>query len=578
MHIKTIIDFKELGQRYIFQAPIVELVAKQIDQVGQVLEQVNQFQDLGYYVVGYLSYEAAACFDKKLTTHNKRLGQEYFAYFTVHDNCQLEDFPLYHDSMTIPNSWTSATQEEAYQEAIAQIHQEMRQGNTYQVNYTIQLSQKLNAKDSLAIYHQLVIEQAAGYNAYIAHDDFAVISASPELFFKQEKNQITTRPMKGTTKRGYNLELDQQEHDWLQADPKNRSENMMIVDLLRNDMNKICQTGSVTVTQLCQLEQYSTVWQMTSTIVGTLQDQCRLYDILQALFPCGSITGAPKVSTMAIINRLEPKPRGVYCGSIGICLPDGRRVFNVAIRTIQLSHNQAIYGVGGGITWESRWQDEFEEIKQKSSFLHRQSIDFTIKTTAKVEQQSLIYLDQHLNRLREAARYFAYPYDEELLTDRLQAYLKGKDSSPYRLTIAIAKDGQISLTDQSLEPLQKDFLKARLVRQSSDVKKLPFTYFKTSHRPHLSVKPYEQVFVAADGTLLETSIGNLFVQIEQTLYTPPVSAGILPGIFRQELLRQGLAQEKELKLSDLDKAEAIFGGNAVRGLYSLTIEDTTLPQ
>lgn len=515
---------------------------------------------------------------KKLTTHNKRLGQEYFAYFTVHDSCQLEDFPLYHDSMTIPNSWTSATQEEAYQEAIAQIHQEMRQGNTYQVNYTIQLSQRLNAKDSLAIYHQLVIEQAAGYNAYIAHDDFAVISASPELFFKQEKNQITTRPMKGTTKRGYNLELDQQEHDWLQADPKNRSENMMIVDLLRNDMNKICQTGSVTVTQLCQLEQYSTVWQMTSTIVGMLQDQCRLYDILQALFPCGSITGAPKVSTMAIINRLEPKPRGVYCGSIGICLPDGRRVFNVAIRTIQLSYDQAIYGVGGGITWESCWQDEFEEIKQKSSFLNRQSIDFTIKTTAKVEQQSLIYLDQHLNRLREAARYFAYPYDEELLTDRLQAYLKGKDSSPYRLTIAIAKDGQISLTDQSLEPLQKDFLKARLVRQSSDVKKLPFTYFKTSHRPHLSVKPYEQVFVAADGTLLETSIGNLFVQIEQTLYTPPVSAGILPGIFRQELLRQGLAQEKELKLSDLDKAEAIFGGNAVRGLYSLTIEDTTLPQ
>src|SRR3712207_1779779 len=170
MHIKTIIDFKELGQRYIFQNPIVELVAKQIDQVGQVLEQVNQFQDLGYYVVGYLSYEAAACFDKKLTTHNKRLGQEYFAYFTVHDNCQLEDFPLYHDSMTIPNNWTSATEKEAYQKAIAQIHQEMRQGNTYQVNYTIQLSQRLNAKDSLAIYHQLVIEQAAGYNAYIAHD------------------------------------------------------------------------------------------------------------------------------------------------------------------------------------------------------------------------------------------------------------------------------------------------------------------------------------------------------------------------------------------------------------------------
>lgn len=185
----------------------------------------------------------------------------------------------------------------------------MRQGNTYQVNYTLQLTQELNAADGLAIYNKLVVEQAAGYNAYIAHDEFAVISASPELFFKQEGNRLTTRPMKGTTKRGVNSWLDQQEHDWLQADGKNRSENMMIVDLLRNDMGKICQTGSVCVDKLCEVEQYSTVWQMTSTIIGDLKADCDLIDILTALFPCGSITGAPKVSTMAIIKSLEPNPR-----------------------------------------------------------------------------------------------------------------------------------------------------------------------------------------------------------------------------------------------------------------------------
>lgn len=202
MHRKTIIDFKELGQRYLFDEPLVELVAKSLDQVGPVIEKVQHYQQLGYYVVGYLSYEAAAFFDNALQTHNDRLGNEYLAYFTVHKTCQKKDLPLDYDSITIPNQWVSLTQKEAYQKAIETIHREMQQGNTYQVNYTIQLTQELNAADSLAIYNKLVVEQAAGYNAYIAHDEFAVISASPELFFKQEGNRLTTRPMKGTTKRG----------------------------------------------------------------------------------------------------------------------------------------------------------------------------------------------------------------------------------------------------------------------------------------------------------------------------------------------------------------------------------------
>lgn len=576
MHRKTIIDFKELGYRFLFEDPLLELVAKTLDQVGPVIQQVQHYQELGYYVVGYLSYEAATFFDKALQTHDRRLGKEYLAYFTVHKDCRQENLPIDYDSITIPNQWASLTQKEAYQKAIETIQQEMRQGNTYQVNYTIQLTQKLNAADSLAIYNKLVVEQAAGYNTYIAHDEFAVISASPELFFKQESNQLITRPMKGTTKRGVNSWLDHQEHDWLQADGKNRSENMMIVDLLRNDMGKICQTGSVRVDKLCEVEQYSTVWQMTSTIVGDLKADCGLIDILTALFPCGSITGAPKVSTMAIIKSLEPKPRGIYCGTIGICLPDGRRLFNVPIRTIQLSHNQATYGVGGGITWQSKWEDEYEEVHQKTAFLYRHKHLFDLKTTAKVEQKKLTFFEHHLNRLKEAATYFAYPYDEKALQKKLVTYLEGKDDAAYRLTIRLSKDGKVSLSDQLLEPLSADFLTAQLRLQDKDVTASPFTYFKTSYRPHIDPKPYEQVFYNQAGYLLETSIGNLFVQLGQTLYTPPVAAGILPGLFRQELLASGQAQEKWLTLADLKEATAIFGGNAVRGLYPLNLELTHL--
>ncbi|MGT2934567.1 aminodeoxychorismate synthase component I [Streptococcus castoreus] len=576
MHRKTIIDFKELGQRYLFDHPLVELIAKEHNQVGTVIEQVEHYQELGYYVVGYLSYEAASFFDKALKTHDRGLGREYFAYFTVHSTCQIEAFPTDYDNLDIPKQWTTSISKTEYQKVIEQIHHQMRQGNTYQVNYTIQLTQELNAVDSLAIYNKLVIEQAAGYNAYIAHDDFTLISASPELFFKQEGLRLTTRPMKGTTKRGLNTRLDKQEHDWLASDPKNRSENMMIVDLLRNDMGKICETGTITVDKLCEVEQYSTVWQMTSTIVGKLKSDCHLFDILKALFPCGSITGAPKISTMAIINALEHKPRGVYCGTVGISLPDGRRLFNVPIRTLQLSQNQATYGVGGGITWQSKWKDEYEEVHQKTAFLYRQKQDFVLKTTAKVTQQQVTLLDYHLNRLKEAAAYFAYPYDEIRLRQSLAAYLATKDDRSYRLHITLGKNGQMSLSDQILESLRPTFLNALLTLQKTKQEDSPFTYFKTSYRPHINTKPYEQIYYNPKGQLLETSIGNLFVQLGKRLYTPPIEAGILPGIYRQHLLDTSQVQEKWLTLADLENAETVFGGNAVQGLYRLNVNKDKL--
>lgn len=571
MHRKTIIDFKELGKRYSFTDPLYELKAEKIGQVGRVLEAVEKYQREGYYVVGYLSYEAAAYFDPKMETHQKQLYKEYFAYFTVHHQAQLEAFPSAYERVDMPNSWESLVCQKAYEEAIQEIRHHIRQGNTYQVNYTIQMRQAIG-EDSLAIYNRLMVEQAAAYNAYISHDDVSVLSISPELFFKRKGNRIITRPMKGTAGRGLSREEDQAQAAWLQADEKNRAENMMIVDLLRNDLGKICQVGSVKVTSLCELEKYSTVWQLTSTIEGRLRDAIRMEEIFSALYPCGSITGAPKLSTMAIIKQLEPNPRGVYCGAIGLCLPHGDMIFNVPIRTVQLEGKEANYGVGGGITWDSYWQAEYAETQEKMSILYRQTPHFNVLTTAKLMDGQLTFLDEHLNRLRQASSYFSYPFDEASLRMVLAGLCQEKSKGNYRVKIELDKAGHFHTAVTPLKDLPAEFFQARVVRQSQDFSSSPFTFFKTSYRPHRNSRQQEEIYVNPDGWLLETSIGNLVLDINGQLYTPLTRYGLLSGIYRNHLLKTQKIKEKALHLRDLYQADKVYACNAVRGLYELTLE------
>ena len=421
----------------------------------------------------------------------------------------------------------------------------------------------------MAIYNRLVVEQRAHYNAFIQHDDVAILSISPELFFEQDDRLLTTRPMKGTTRRGLTNQADLKEAAWLEADPKNRAENMMIVDLLRNDMNRISEIGSEQVTHLCQVEQYSTVWQMTSTIESRIRPEVDLVQTFQALFPCGSITGAPKISTMEIIQRTEVAPRGVYCGTIGILLPKGKQIFNVAIRTLQMQGHQAIYGVGGGITWDSKWESEYQETKQKSAVLYRQEPRFDLLTTGRIHQGELTFLEQHLTRLREASRYFAYPFDEPKLLKELQEELARLDSNlDYRCRIALQKNGAFQLAITELKDLPASYLQAQLTEQKLDLAK-PFTYFKTSQRAHLVAKDHEQIFYLEDGTLLETTIGNLILEIDGQRYTPPAHLPILDGIYRRYLLETGQVEEKLLTLKDLEVADQVYACNALRGLYPL---------
>ena len=571
MHKQTIIDFKELGLRHIFTKPLKELKTRDLDQVETLLREAEAYQETGYYAVGYVSYEAAPAFEKKLAVHPAPLMGEYLLYFTIHEKVETLPFPEDYEAVDLPANWQEEVEAPAYRKAIETIQHHIRQGDTYQVNYTVQLSQELEA-DPLAIYNRLVVEQKAHYNAFIQHDDVAILSISPELFFEQDDRLLTTRPMKGTTRRGLTSQADLKEAAWLEADPKNRAENMMIVDLLRNDMNRISEIGSEQVTRLCQVEQYSTVWQMTSTIESRLRAEVDLVQTFRALFPCGSITGAPKISTMEIIQKTEKAPRGVYCGTIGILLPRGKRIFNVAIRTLQMQGDQAIYGVGGGITWDSKWESEYQETKQKSAVLYRQEPRFELLTTGRIHQGELTFLDQHVTRLREASRYFAYPYDESKLLKELQEELAHLDLNlDYRCRIALQKNGTFHLEITELTDLPASYLQAQLTEQKLDLA-TPFTYFKTSQRDHLNQSDHEQIFHLPDGTLLETTIGNLVLEIGGQLYTPPAHLPLLDGIYRRHLLETQQVEEKLLTLNDLTDADRIYACNALRGLYELDFQ------
>ena len=572
MHRKTVIDFRAFGERYTFTQPIKELKTRKVAEVTALLAQVESYQEQGYYVVGYVSYEAAPAFEEKLAVHPAPLLGEYLLYFTVHDSVEKSSIPLTYDEVDMPSNWQEVTSKKEYEKAIAQIHHHLRQGDTYQVNYTVQLKQDLSA-NPFAIYNRMVVEQEAGYNAYVEHDEMAVISMSPELFFEQNDRELITRPMKGTTKRGLTDQEDLDQAAWLEQDPKNRSENMMIVDLLRNDMNRLSEVGSEHVERLCQVEQYSTVWQMTSTIKSQVRSDVDLVEIFRSLFPCGSITGAPKIATMEIIKNLEPQARGVYCGTIGLLLPNGRRIFNVAIRTIQLYKGQAIYGVGGGITWDSTWESEYREVHQKAAVLYRKQVPFQLMTTGKISQKHLLFKEEHIERLRKASRYFAYPFNPEHLRQRIVGECQTcHEEKDYRLKISISKSGDIDFCRQELIPLSLAFCQAQLCLQETSLQ-TPFIYFKTTYRPHLTIGKQEKIYHNEKGELLETSIGNLVLQIAGKLYTPPINLGILPGIYRQHLLEIGQVEEKVLTLEELAQAEAIYACNAVRGLYELSLEE-----
>lgn len=405
----SLLRFDFEGDTKIFENPLYELVAYDLAEVLPIMKAAENAQKSGKYVAGFVSYEAAPAFRSNLKT-KKPSESMPLVWFGVYDN--------FTDTATetpdsSPLSFKMDTSFPEYTEKIEQIKAEIAAGNTYQINYTVRLQSDVpNNFSSQATYETLQQIGKANYTALLSTSDFEIISASPELFFKWKENLLTTRPMKGTIRRGITEQADLEAHDWLKNDPKNRAENVMIVDLLRNDLGMIAVPGSVKVPQLMTLEPYPTVWQMTSTITAETPPETDLTAVFKALFPCGSITGAPKARTMEIISELEDSPRGVYCGTIGFLEPNGNAIFNVPIRTIAITDNKATYGVGGGIVWDSEAASEFSEIHAKSAILEK-ATKFSLIECLRIENGELFRTEYHLKRLQTSADFFGIPFNRE---------------------------------------------------------------------------------------------------------------------------------------------------------------------
>ena len=369
-----------LDQRsLLFTEPVAELSTHRSDDLFDLLEAVDDALASGYYVAGWIDYEAGYAFERWPSYQKTGLP---LAWFGLYDRCyrvpprDIEPVfaaptPKRSDFLYAP---TFSMTQPAYTDRIQRIKDYIRQGDAYQINFTGALTFNY-VGTPLDLYRLLRSRQSVSYGAYIQHAEGAILSFSPELFFHRDGNSITTRPMKGTISRGRNAREDQDLSAWLLSDEKNRAENVMIVDLLRNDLSRICQPGSVHVPSLYALETYETLFQMTSTVTGTLRDDITSPALFEALFPGGSITGAPKLRAMEIIKELEEQPRGVYCGAIGFMAPQGLSVFNIAIRTIVLEEGKGTMGTGSGIVWDSSPSSEYEECLLKGKFLRIDDYD-----------------------------------------------------------------------------------------------------------------------------------------------------------------------------------------------------------
>lgn len=548
-----------------FQNPIRLIAANTIEEILPSLQLIENAVKEGYYAAGFLSYECAPAFDPAYKVRNgHKMPLLWFGIFSEPEQISLNSTGSYQLS-----DWEPSVDIEEYESCINSIKQYIESGDTYQANYTIRLQSKFQG-DDIAFFDDLKKAQTSNYCAYINTGDHQILSASPELFFHLRENQITTRPMKGTIKRGNSFTEDEANANWLYHSEKNRAENVMIVDLLRNDLGMIAETGTVHVPKLFEIEQYPTVHQMTSTITAKIAEHTPLFDIFKALFPCGSITGAPKISTMNIIADLENTPREVYCGAIGYITPKREAVFNVPIRTVIIEEQTGIatYGVGGGITWDSTAQGEYDEVITKANVLKKKNPAFQLLESLLLKEGEYFLLHEHLNRLEKSARYFGFPFHLDNINKALRNFATENRHGELKIRFLLDRNGEITIEGQSIgqpnrplqvilsdEPLDKDnpFLYHKTTNRTV------YSYFQEKH-PHV----FDVLLWNEDGELTEFTNGNLVLEIDGTYWTPPVQSGLLAGTYRQSLLEQGKIQEKILTVEDLEKAQKIWFINSVR--------------
>ncbi len=569
--------------RRVFTEPSVVLKAHHPDEVRPLLDQIEAATRNGAYAAGYMSYECAPAFEPSARVHGSMaLPIAQFGVFHAPKTM------MYTPPATEPLScspWTLDVSPQTYEQNIRLIHEAIERGDTYQINYTLRAAAHLTGS-SWQYYERLRHAQRADYCAWLDCNDFQILSISPELFFAKTGNVVTTRPMKGTVRRGFQPEEDAALERWLSESRKNRAENLMIVDLLRNDLSRIARSGTVHVPALFTIERYPTVLQMTSTVEATLRDETALGDIFAALFPCGSITGAPKLKSMELIHQLEATPRGPYCGAVGWIKPGGDAQFNVAIRTLTLDTDSGamVCGLGGGITWDSRSDDEYAEVVTKSKFLDFEPKGYELLETMLLRDGQFWLEAQHLARLSQSAATLGFPPLTAALSQILAGYALQYPQGDYRVRLCYGREGTVHLEGCPVEPnpaLTVSVTLARSPVSSQDTLLQHKTTQRDLYEHHVQAAlpgHYDVLLWNERGEVTEFTRGNLVLEQNEAFYTPPQACGLLPGAYRQCLLDEGRLVERVVTLADLAQAEALWFVNSVRGWVAVQLPPGAIAQ
>lgn len=543
--------------------------ARRLDEVRAVLEEGEAISvQAGLWIVAWISYEAAPAFDPSLTVRlPEALPLAWIGLFA--EPSVRPDLPFDGPAERI-EEWTPSVTGPEYRDAVARIHDYIAAGDTYQVNLTYRMRAPF-VGDARALFAQMAEAQRADYGAWVDTDGFAVCSASPELFFELEGGCLRSRPMKGTARRGRTPREDRASMEALRTSAKERAENVMIVDMMRHDMGRIAETGSVRVEDLFAVEKYPTVWQMTSTVACATK--ARWPDVMAALFPCASVTGAPRRRTMEIIAEIETTPRGLYCGTIGFVEPRGRAQFAVAIRTavVEKTRHRIEYGVGGGIVADSTAEAEEAECRTKARVLDHPSGPFRLLETLLWRPDSGYWLvEEHMERLSESAAYFDFRVNPDDVRRRLAEAAGGFAGEAKRVRLLAASDGAVEIEAQDAPAATDDPVRVcwspRPVDETS-----PFLFHKTTVRD-----VYRQALAACPGfadvllwnrrgELTESCIANVVVELDGRRWTPPVECGLLPGVFRGHLLRSGAVAERVIRADEVSRCTRLWLVNSVRG-------------
>lgn len=570
------------GWSQAFRSPQSVYSAAVPDQISHVVVKAQQAAARGQWAVVMLSYEAAPAFDPALAAHP---GDGFpLAVVAIYDESESGPF-ISHTSSEArtpevnAGPWAAQTSREEYARAIARIHDYIAAGDAYQVNYTIPFVRSYSG-DPEAWYRRLCSAQGAGYCAYLDLGRYIVISISPELFFERRGDRLITRPMKGTIARGRWEAEDLVRAGELAGSEKNRAENLMIVDLLRNDLGRIAVPGSVRVPELFSVERYETLWQMTSTIEATLRAGTQLMDVLRAVFPCGSITGAPKVRATQIIRETEAGPRGLYTGAIGFVRPGGDCVFNVAIRTIVLDRKTGIarFGAGGGITADSTVEGEYGECLLKASFLDFHRPDFELLETMLIEDGEWFLLERHLSRAAASARFFGFAWDESAIRRQLFEVRTQHCAGRWRVRCLFDRGGGARIEASQLPDEGKRVLRVGIAAQPVDSRDV-FLYHKTTHREvyerALRSRPdCDDVLLWNErGEVTESALANLVIEDKDGMWTPGREAGLLSGTFRDELIATGQLRERVIMRDETSRKPSFRLVNSVRRWITAALVD-----